>query len=54
MSTSIKGRHSIDAEINADSFEYVNFPKIETVFVVQFFKVWRYDTEQLGKPTLAH
>ena len=36
-STSIKGRHSIHREMNAESFENSYFPQTETVFVVQFF-----------------
>ena len=42
-STSVKGRHSIDAQINAKSFEYCYFPQTETVFVVQFSKIGRED-----------
>ena len=46
MATSIKGRHSINAEINAELlFEYVFFPQwTETVFITQFLKVGHYDT----------
>ena len=35
MPTSVKGRHSIDAEMNAESFEYSYFRQTVTVFVVQ-------------------
>ena len=47
MATSIKGRHSINAEINVELlFEYVFFfPQwTETVFITQFLKVEHYDT----------
>ena len=37
--TSVKGRHSIYAEMNAESFEYVYFLGTKTVFVVQFSKL---------------
>ena len=35
MPTLVKGRHSIDAEMNAESFEYSYFRQTVTVFVVQ-------------------
>ena len=46
LSTSIKERHSINAEINADSFEYGYFPLTKTVFIVQFSKSEVFRTER--------
>ena len=34
-------KKSIEAEINAELFDYGYFPQIETVFVMQFSKVGR-------------
>ena len=37
--TSVKGRHSIDIDMNVESSYYGYFPQTETVFVVQFSRV---------------
>ena len=39
MPTSIKGRHSTDAEMNAESFEHHYFPETEIVFAGHISKV---------------
>ena len=36
--TSSKGKHTINAEMNANSFEYGYFQSTGTVFIVQFFE----------------
>ena len=41
MSPSVKERHFIGAEINAELFDYSYFLQTDTVFVVQFLKVRR-------------
>ena len=40
MSTPIKGRHSVDAEINAESFEYVFFPVDQNGLCCAVFESW--------------
>ena len=37
--TSVKGKHSVDAEVNAESFEHSYFQWTETIFVVQISQV---------------
>ena len=40
MSTSVKGIHSMDAEINAESFEYVFFPVDQNGLCCAVFESW--------------
>ena len=44
---SIKGRHSIDAEMNAEPFEYSYFLETRIVIVIHFLEVGREDTSIL-------